>query len=136
MDADLTLKIVQNYLEVLEEHPSQLVDISHLPSSKETLKRSIQTLWYTLEKPEERDFLKTPFLCLANFQAGISPAFERLFFTSQLEVASSGESIETRFRKLAQEKFPDEFECFMNLREGEIDALAKEITSWEKDEFE
>ena len=136
MDADLILKTVQNYLKVLEEHPSPLVDASRLPSSKETLKRSIQTLWFTLEQPEIRSSLKIAFLCLANFQVGISSEFEDLFQTCQHKATADEVSIEARFCRLAEEKFPEEFGWLTVLREDEIKALNKEITLWENDDFE
>ena len=137
MDADLILKTVQNYLKVLEDHPSILADASHLPTSKETLKRSIQSLWFVLDENDMkiRKSLKTAFLYLANFQTDISPGFEDLFQDCQNESTSKGGSIEARFRQLAKEKYPKETEWRMTLREKEMKALSKEIALWENNEF-
>tara|TARA_B100000686_G_C16182006_1_gene661428 strand:- start:204 stop:518 length:315 start_codon:yes stop_codon:yes gene_type:complete len=104
MDANLTLKLVQSCIEVIENQPSFLTDSSNLPCSKETAKRAIQILWFATEDLNIKHRLKHTYIRLADFQPDV--------------------------------KFTSKKQELENLRRSEQRKLQKDVTLWERDEFE
>tara|TARA_Y100001960_G_C14274516_1_gene633879 strand:- start:82 stop:408 length:327 start_codon:yes stop_codon:yes gene_type:complete len=108
MDADLVLKIVQIYLQKLEECSVSLTDLSVLPSSKETIKSAIKTMWFATDNKEIRNNLKNAYIRLADFQPGVSKGSVTIKTESNLDA----------------------------LQRTELEFLKKEVLLWEQDEFE
>ena len=108
MDADLVLKTVQIYLQILEKCKLTLTDLSVLPFSKETIKFAIKTLWFATNNNEIRKNLKTAYIRLAEFQTGVN---------KETILTRKESNIETLYLT-------------------ELEYLTKEILLWERDEFE
>ena len=109
MDADLILKTVQTFIQILEKRSSSgLMDLSTLPFSKETVKRAIQTVWFATENDELRQKLKNVYICIADFQFGCN-----------------GETTKTNANFNPEKR-----------RREEIQSLKKDIELWDRDEFE
>lgn len=130
MDADLVLNTVEKFFKTLAACPAPLVDASRLPASKEAIKNSIKTLWFTLDDESMKPTLKEAYISLARFQTDVPDLVE----LSGKDSPKDDALLESYLKRLSKD-FPRAFSRLSEVFYEELESLRNEVELWEKDEF-